>query len=167
MTKTYTEQALALATRQTEVAKRDGEANARGVKFTASGRYFIDGTRISFEAAVQHIAARLEAEATPLPLATPKLKDEPRRTGFTWDSLNQNTKDFFFSLCEEIQTATGDYDMRVSAPVKAVTIGLINAPRLSNLKKADLIESHEGEKKSHKMLWLTDEGRAIWFAYRG
>lgn len=165
MAKTYTEQALALATRQAEVAKRDGESNARGVKFTASGRYFIGGTRVGFDAAVQHIAARLEAEATPLPLVAPKLKGEPRRTGFVWDSLNQNTKDFFFNICDQMQTASQDHDMIVPVAVKELQIGLKHAPHLSNLKKAGLIEGFTGLKKTHKMLRLTEAGCDKWAAY--
>lgn len=166
MAKTYTEQALQIAERQAKIAKRDGgEANSRGVKFTASGRYFIDGTRVGFDAAVQHIAARLEAEAAPAP--TPKLKGEPRRTGFNWDKLNQATQDFFFTLCEQMQTVSQDHGMTVPVSVKELQIGLVNAPRLTNAKKANLVRTIEGTKKSHKLLVLTDEGRAIWFAHRG
>jgi len=164
MAKTYTEQALQIAERQAKIAKRDGgEANSRGVKFTASGRYFIDGIRVGFDAAVQHIAARLEAEAAPTP--TPKLKGEPRRTGFTWDKLNQATQDFFFQLGEDIQEYTKDAGMTNPAPIDQIRIGLVNAPRLSNLKKSNLIEGREGTKKSHKLLVLTDEGRAIWVSH--
>jgi hypothetical protein len=166
MTRTYTEQANLIATRQTMVAKADGtDANARGVKFTASGRYFIDGVRVGYDAAVQHIAARLEAEAAPA--AATRVQGEPRRTGFTWDKLNQATQDFFFNISDQMQTVSQDHGMIVPVAVKELRIGLVHAPRLSNLKKAGLIEGLTGLKKSHKMLRLTDEGRAIWMAHNG
>jgi hypothetical protein len=164
MAKTYTEQALTLATRQQAVAARDGSpASTRGIKFLPGGRVYMDSTRISFEAAVQHIAARLEAEAAPAP--SPMVKGEPRRTGFSWDCLNQATQDFFYNICEQMQTVSQDHGMTMPVAVKELQIGLKHAPRLSNLKKAGLIEGFAGLKKSHKMLRLTEAGRAIWQAY--
>jgi hypothetical protein len=47
------------------------------------------------------------------------------------------------------------------APIDQLRIGLVNAPRLSNLKKAGLVVSVEGVKKSHKWLTLTDSGRHL------
>ena len=158
---TYTEKALQIVTRQTEVAKRDnGDANHRGVKFTASGRYFVNGRRISHDDAVQHIAAMLETEDQTVKAT----KSEPRRTDFSWDALNQSTKDFFFDLCEQMQTINNDHDMLVPVAVKELKIGLTNAPRLTNLKRAGLVVGSSGLKKTHKLLTLTDEGRAIWGA---
>lgn len=166
MAKTYTEQALNLVDRQLAVAARDGGvASCRGLKFTAKGYILLaeDGRRIGKADAVQVLAARLEAEAAPTP--SPKLKGEPRRTGFSWDCLNQATQDFFYNICEQMQTVSQDHGMTMPVAVKELQIGLTHAPRLSNLKKAGLIEGFAGLKKSHKMLRLTEAGRAIWQAY--
>lgn len=164
---TYTEQALQIATRQQFVAKRDnGEANNRGIKFTPGGYCYLSGVRISFEAAVQQIAACLEAEANAATTIDAKVnKTQPRRTDFTWDRLNQNTKDFFFNICDQMQTISRDHDMIVPVAVKELRIGLTHAPRLTNLKKAGLIEGFAGLKKSHKMLRLTEEGRSLWASH--
>jgi hypothetical protein len=150
-----------LIKRWTTVAQRDNTpAGGYGVKVHPSGRFSIDGTRCTEEAALAHIQSKLEA---PMTEATTKQAKEPKRTGFSWDNLNQATKDLFFRICEEIQTATRDHSMVVAARLgEAVKVPLADAPRLTNLKKAGLLETVEGEKKSHKMLRLTDEGRKIW-----
>ena len=167
MAKTATQQALDLITRWAKVAERDGTpAGGHGIKVTPKGRYTnLDGTRIGHDQAVQIVAAALNTEALP-PVKAPKAPKTP--TGpMTWDKLNQNTKDFFFRICEEIQTATQDHDM--TCPVRLGRdiphIGLVDAPRLSNLKKVGVIRSYEGEKKTHKMLVLTELGQAIWAAH--
>ncbi|QQG31309.1 hypothetical protein S2L_14 [Cyanophage S-2L] len=155
-----------LIKRWTTVAQRDNTpAGGYGVKVHPSGRFSIDGTRCTEEAALAHIQSKLEA---PMTEATAKQTKEPKRTGFSFDALNQATKDLFFRLCEEIQTATRDHGMTAAARLGTdVKVPLTDAPRLTNLKKAGLLETVEGEKKSHKMLRLTDEGRAIWAAHTG
>jgi len=170
MTRTYTEQALAIIDRQLAVADRDGGVSScYGLKFTVKGYIYLaeDGRRIGKADAVQALAARLEANDSPAPAAAPRVKSEPRRTGFTWDKLNQATQDFFFNIGDQMQTVSQDHGMTVPVAVKELRIGLVHAPRLSNLKKAGLIEGFTGLKKSHKMLRLTDEGRAIWMAHNG
>ena len=134
-TLTLTEQALRLAERQVQVAKKDNtDAHARGVTFKPSGYVFIGADRVSFDAAVQFITVRLEEEQKPAP-AKPKAA-KAAAGPMTWDKLNQATKDFFFDLCEQIQTVTRDHSM-----VEGVRLGhdlpkisLPPAPRLSNLK---------------------------------
>ena len=172
MTRTYTEQALLLVDRQLAVAARDGGvATCHGLKFTPKG-YVLqaeDGRRIGKADAVQVMATYLEAADAPAPAApaAPRAKGEPRRTGFIWDSLNQATQGFFFQACEDIQEVTRDHSMTLAVQAKDVRVGLVNAPRLTNLKKAGLIETIQGDKKSHKFIRLTDAGRAIWFAHCG
>ena len=62
----------------------------------------------------------------------------------TWDSLNEGTKAYFFEL-STVQPK----------------IGLKNAPRLSNLKRAGLIIKIEGEKKSQWSLEVTPAGKEV------
>ena len=169
-TLTLTEQALRIAERQVQVAKKDNtDAHARGVTFKPSGYIFIGTDRISLAAAVQFIAMRLEEEQKPAP-AKPKAV-KAAAGPMTWDKLNQATQDFFFDLCEQIQTVTRDHSM-----VEGVRLGhdipkisLKNAPRLSNLKKAGVLEtySNNDSPKSHKFVGLTEQGQAIWAAQRG
>jgi len=150
-----------LIKRWTTVAQRDNTpAGGYGVKVHPSGRFSIDGTRCTEEAAFAHIQSKLEAPMTQTPAKQTK---EPKRTGFDWDNLNQATRDLFFRICEEIQAATEDYSMLAAARLGTdIKIPLTDAPRLTNLKKAGVLETIEGEKKSHKMLRLTVAGRQIW-----
>lgn len=169
-TLTLTEQALRIAERQVKVAKRDNtDAHARGVTFKPSGYIFIGSDRVSFEAAVQFLAVKLEEELKPAPAKTKAAKAVAGP--MTWEKLNQATQDFFFDLGEQIQTVTQDHSM-----VQGVRLGhdipkisLKNAPRLSNLKKAGLLETYtdNGCPKSHKFIGLTEQGQAIWAAHRG
>lgn len=78
-----------------------------------------------------------------------------------FERLNTATQAFFYQLCEQIQSATHDASMMVGAQIgkDVPSIGLANAPRLSNLKKAGLIE--RGIKG---WLQLTDQGRAVFLA---
>ena len=154
MSKTYTEQAIAKIERQVEVATKDGGiASTRDIRITVDkngrGRYMCGGQRVSYEQAIQHLAAQLERED--------QAPDSPKgvqRTNFAWDRLNGNTQDFFAKLCEDMLTVTKDASL--SVPVRLgydiPKIGPQNQPRLTNLKKANLLESYNGEKKSHKML---------------
>ena len=170
MAKSATQQALDLITRWTKVAERDGTpAGGYGVKVTPKGRYAnLDGIRIGHDQAVQTIADALNAEAAPAPVRAPKAPKAPAGP-MTWDKLNQNTKDYFFRLCEEIQTATQDHGMTCSVRLghDIPKISLVDAPRLTNLKKACLLRSYEGEKKTYKMLALTELGQALWATHAG
>lgn len=165
-TMTYTERALQIATRQQAVAKRDGtKASSRGVTFTPGGYCYIGETRTSFESAVQHIAVALETEDTPALIPTKTIKTPAGPV--SWDKLNQATKDFFFRLGEDILTCTQAADLACAARLghDIPKINLVDAPRLSNLKKCGLIETYAGEKKTYKMIRLTEQGQAIWHAH--
>jgi hypothetical protein len=166
MTKTYTEQAIAIVERQLKVAAQDlTPARNRGINFTVRGYILLDdGRRIGKAEAIQTLAAVLEQEDQTV--STPAQK-QPRRSDFTWDRLNEATHEFFFRLCEDIQTYTKDAGMTSPAPLDQLRIGLTNAPRLSNLKKAGLVISVEGAKKSHKWLRLTDSGRQLFLTTIG
>lgn len=161
--KTYTEQAMLIVERQLKIAAQDHTpARNRGLNFTTKGYILQDGGhRISKAAAIQILAAALEQEGLSIHMPTPQIKDQPKRTDFAWDHLNEATHEFFFRLCEDIQSCTKDAGMTVPAPLNQLRIGLINAPRLSNLKKAGLIISVTGTKKSHKFVQLTDSGRHL------
>lgn len=165
-----------LLVRWTTTAARDGvPCGGHGVKVHPSGRFSIDGTRCTEDAALAHIAAQQARTAAPTPKAQPMTATatapakQPKRTGFTWDSLSTATQEVFFRICEEIQTATEDHSMVAAARlgVDIPKIALVDAPRITNLKKAGLLETLEGEKKSHKHIRLTDEGRVQWFAHTG
>ena len=160
---------MAIVERQLVVAKRDNcTATHRGLVFTPKGRiYTHGGGRIGIESAVQFMAAKIEQEDLNTSASTPKIKGQPSRTDFTWDRLNEATHEFFFRLCEDIQTYTKDAGMTCPAPIDQLRIGLTNAPRLSNLKKAGLVISVEGAKKSHKWLRLTDSGRQLFLTTIG
>lgn len=166
MTRTYTEQAIHIIERQLKVAKRDGGvATNRHLKFTSKGYILTkDGRRISSSAAVQMIAAALEAEETAK--RTPN-KNDQTQANLTWDKLNQATKDFFIALCEQMQEHTKDAGMTTPAPVKLLSIGLKNAPRLTNAKKCGLIQTITGRVKTEKLLVLTDDGRKIFLTTIG
>ena len=169
MTKTYTEQAMLIVERQLKIAAQDQTpARNRGLSFTTKG-YILqdDGHRIGKAAAIQILAAALEQEEIGTQMPTPRIKGQPDRTDFTWDRLNEATQEFFFHLCEDIQSYTKDAGMIVPAPINQVRIGLINAPRLSNLKKAGLVISVMGIKKSHKFIQLTDNGRQLFQSMTG
>lgn len=139
--------------------------------------YYKDGKRISTaevwslidtcsnEEAQQDIAETVptmiatQADEQPAPVAASVLAS----TGDSWtfDKLNAATQAFFFELCEQIQSATQDADMIIGAKIgkDIPSIGLANAPRLTNLKKAGVFE-HGGK----GWLQLTERGRAIFLA---
>lgn len=156
--------ASALLDRLILVATQDQtNATAHGVVVTPKGRFQSAATkgRISQAEAI----AMIERNAAPEPEAP---KNGPRRTGFTFGSLNAATQAVFYRLCEDIQTATQDHDMQVAARLgHDVRINLVDAPRVTSLKKCGLLETVDGAKKSHRMLRLTDAGRALWFAHTG
>lgn len=85
----------------------------------------------------------------------------PGNTGCAFDKLNAATQAFFFELCEQIMSATKDTGMTIGACIgkDLPSIGLANAPRLTNLKKAGMIE-----KGGKGYIQLTELGRAIFLA---
>ena len=169
MTRTYTEQALHIVERQLEVSKRDGSAaRNRGIEFRPNGYIFSGNTRISKQSAVQTLAAKMEIEEKHPAFKEPK---KTKSSGITWDKLNQATKDFFFELAAEIYACTEDVCFENGHPPAArlgrdIKIGLKNAPRLSNLKKAGMMETTNwnSNTKSERYLCLTEQGYATYRA---
>lgn len=84
-------------------------------------------------------------------------------TTLDFNRLNTATRAYFGELCEAVMAATQDADLlnpaRIGKQIPA--IGLANAPRLSNLKKAGVIE-RVGNKGGY--LQITQAGRDIFFA---
>ena len=170
MTRTYTEQALHIVDRQLAVSKKDGSvARNRGIEFRPNGYIFAGNKRISKDDAVITLAKliEIEAQAKILPQAIKKTKS----SGITWDKLNQATKDFFFELASAIYTATDDVNFENGHPPAArlgrdiPKISLKNAPRLSNLKKAGMMETTKGTSaKSERWISLTEQGLATYRA---
>ena len=154
MVRTYTEQALHIVDRMQFIAKRDHTiSRSRGLHFHESGYIYLDEERIGHGAAVQALTSLLEQEERqmeenanpPAPVKKTKIKGQ-----MTWDSLNEGTKAYFFELAKEISLSTVQ-----------PKIGLKNAPRLSNLKRAGLIIKIEGEKKSQWSLEVTPAGKEV------
>lgn len=167
MARTYTEQALHIVERQLTVSKRDGSAaRNRGIEFRPNGYIFAGNKRISKEIAVTTLAQLIEIEAQP------KVTKKTKSSGITWDKLNQATKDFFFELAAEIFAATEDVDYENGRPACArlgrdiPKISLKNAPRLSNLKKAGMMETitWNNNTKSERFISLTEQGLATYRA---
>lgn len=161
----------------TTAVRDDVPCGGHGVKVHPSGRFSIDGARCTEDAALAHIAAQQVRADPPTPkaqhmtdttTATAPAKG-PKRTGFTWGGLNAATQGVFIRLCEDIQAATEDHSMAAAArlAVDIPKINPIDAPRITNCKKAGLLETLEGDKKSHKLIRLTDEGRRVWFEHTG
>lgn len=123
------------------------ELQAAGITQTGT-RFFANGKRIS-----QAKAAELVATACPEQITQP--------TQMKFEKLNAATRDLFFELCEAIMSATGDHDLLIGVRIgrDIPKISLHNAPRLSNLKKAGLLE-RVGAKGGY--LVLTDLGRSIY-----
>jgi len=170
MTRTYTEQALHIVERQLAVSKKDGTvARNRGIEFRPNGYIFSGNTRISKVSAVQTLAAKMEIEDKHPAFKEPK---KTKSSGITWDKLNQATKDFFFELASQIYAATDDVNFENGHPPAArlghdiPKISLQNAPRLSNLKKAGMMESGSWNSnvKSERWIMLTEQGLATYRA---
>ena len=170
MTRTYTEQALHIVERQLKVSKKDGTAaRNRGIEFRPNGYIFSGNTRISKESAVQTLAAKMEIEDKHPAFKEPK---KAKSSGITWDKLNQATKDFFFELAGELYAATDDVNFENGHPPAArlgrdiPKISLKNAPRLSNLKKAGMMETitWNNNTKSERFISLTEQGLATYRA---
>ena len=151
MARTYTEQALHIVDSLQKVAKRDHTVcRSRGVQFHETGYIYLDDRRISHSAAVQALASQLEQEELAMTKQDAPVKKEKVKGQVTWDSLNEATRAYFFELAQRIDS--GDIQPK---------IGLKNAPRLSNLKRAGLIIKIEGEKKSQWTLGITAAGREV------
>ena len=167
MTRTFTEQALHIVERQLQVSKKDGSvARNRGIEFRPNGYIFAGNKRISKDDAVITLAKLIEIEAKP------QVTKKAKSSGITWDKLNQATKDFFFELAAEIFAATEDVDYENGRPACArlgrdiPKISLKNAPRLSNLKKAGMMETitWNNNTKSERFISLTEQGLATYRA---
>ena len=158
-----TEKALQMIARQAEVAKRDGSGGTRGVKITiqkdGKPRYMHAGQRIKEDQAIAIVAQALAEEA-----AAPAETKAPSRTNFDFYKLNHNTQLLFWELCEQIQTVTQDHSNSIAVRLghDIPKIAPQHQPRLTNLKKAGVLKSYSGDKKSHKMLVLTEAGQKIW-----
>ena len=168
MARTFTEQALHIVERQLQVSKKDGSvARNRGIEFRPNGYIFAGNKRISKDIAVVTLAQTLESEAQTkiLPQVTTKTKS----SGITWDKLNQATKDFFFELASQIYAATNDCDSENGHYMARLgqdipKISLKNAPRLSNLKKAGMIEHNKVVERTGRWISLTERGYAAYLA---
>lgn len=98
-----------------------------------------------------------------------RIKKQPKSLSHTgamtldFERLNAATRAYFSELCESIMAATQDADLLNPARIgkQIPLIGLANAPRLSNLKKAGVIE-RVGNKGGY--LQITQAGRDIFFA---
>lgn len=148
-----TDTPLDIAVLQAEHNQQNVEIN--GVTVTPAGYFLQAGKRIGLKAAEALVNVEPEAPEAPAE------KRQPRRSGFAWDALNQATQDLFFGLCEAILEQTRDHDL--STPVRLghdiAKIPLVDAPRLTSLKKAGLLVTTGGTIKSHKYLALTEAGR--------
>lgn len=154
MPRTYTEQALHIVDSLRKIAKRDHTVcRSRGFSFHESGYIYLNEDRIGHAAAVQGLAAIMEQEELAIEEAkkpSASAKRSKTKRSMTWDSLNEATKAYFFELAKEIS---------LSNPQPK--IGLKNAPRLSNLKRAGLVVKIQGEKKSQWTLRLTPAGMEV------
>jgi hypothetical protein len=170
MTRTYTEQALHIVERQLQVSKKDGSvARNRGIEFRPNGYIFLGTDRIGKAAAVQTLAAKLEDEGKANILGTADQNTKTKSSGITWDKLNQATKDFFFELASQIYAATNDCDSENGHYMARLgqdipKISLKNAPRLSNLKKAGMIEHNRVVERTGRWISLTEQGLATYRA---
>tara|TARA_Y100000004_G_scaffold639_1_gene858 strand:- start:194 stop:709 length:516 start_codon:yes stop_codon:yes gene_type:complete len=168
MARTFTEQALHIVERQLQVSKKDGSvARNRGIEFRPNGYIFAGNKRISKDIAVVTLAQTLENEAQTKIL--PQITKKTKSSGITWDKLNQATKDFFFELAAEIYAATNDCDSENGHYMARLgqdipKISLKNAPRLSNLKKAGMIEHNRVVERTGRWISLTEQGLATYRA---
>ncbi|MEK9630254.1 MAG: hypothetical protein VW076_00090 [Synechococcus sp.] len=151
-----------LVARQKEVASRDGSGGTRGIRITTdkNGNHRFqdsEGKRIKEARALELIEQQLDKEQE----GAKADQTQVQRTGFAWDRLNSNTQAFFQEICEQMLTATQDASLVVAVRLGTdiPKVSPQNQPRLTNLKKAGMLESIAGERKSHKMLRLTDAGR--------
>jgi hypothetical protein len=168
MARTYTEQALHIVERQLTVSKRDGSAaNNRGISFRPNGYIFAGNKRISKDDAVIALAQLLEIEGKANVLGAADQNAKSKK--MSWDKLNQATKDFFFELASQIYAATNDADSENGHYMARLgqdipKISLKNAPRLSNLKKAGMVEHNRVIERTGRWISLTEQGLATYRA---
>jgi hypothetical protein len=141
----------------------------RGVTVTPSGYFHTKDDkgrtyRISLAKAEELAAEPAPAPEPAEPSPGRTEKRQPKRTGFAFESLNLATQALFFRLAEQIQEHTQDADQTCSVRLghDIPKIELVDAPRLTSLKKAGLLETFEGVKKTHRHLRMTDAGRELW-----
>jgi hypothetical protein len=132
-----------------------------GITCTPSGYFYANGRRIGLakaEALIAEAAAEEAATATIVnhDVVEAPVKRQPKRTGFTWDSLNERTKMLFYKVALVIEKLDADA-ARLGVDLH---IPLAEAPRLTNLKKAGLLETVavEGAPKSWRYLRVTTAG---------
>lgn len=128
-----------------EIAQALGQLSGKhSITCSEKGYFFENGQRISKERAFEV----LQSLQQPAP--------------WSFEKLNAATQAFFFELCEQIQSATHDASMLVGAKIgkDIPSIGLQNAPRLSNLKKAGMIQADCAK----GWVILTEQGRATFLA---
>lgn len=148
------------------VAKKDNSTfSTRSFKISPKGYVTVDGKRISKDDAIAGLAEVLKHEAQPQ-VPEPKKAKAPKGP-LTFGNLNQQTRDYFYELCEQMVTISQDADN--SVPVRTgsnfLSIPPKHQPRLTYLKKVGVIEKCQGNKASHKMLRLTESGQALWKAH--
>ena len=166
---TALEQAARIVERGVEVAKRDETTfTNRNLKISAKGTITWKGKRATVQSAIHNLADQINSEAiTQMETATAP-KTRKAAGPMTWDSLNQATKDFFFELGEQIQEYTKDHENRACARLgrDLPKVSPQNQPRLTNLKKVGVLQTgtQDGQPKTHKFVWLTETGAALWAA---
>ena len=152
--------------RQITVAKRDNtDASAYGVRVTPGGRFYAKSSNIRIGR--DDALAIIEKALAPEVVSTPKAL-RAAVGPMTWDKLNDNTKQFFQWLGEQIQEKTHDHGMHTPARIgrNEIALTLQQCPLLTNLKKAGVVYGFaDPEKKSQKWVQLTEDGRAIWHSY--
>lgn len=129
---------------------------ACGISRRGSALYH-NGKKITKDEA-RKIMHNRPAEIAVEEIAAPAIIDDASRLAF--NRLNAVTQALFFQLCEQIMEATKDHNLAIAALIgkQVPNISLQNAPRLSNLKKAGVIE-RVGNKGG--LLQITDLGRRI------
>jgi len=114
------------------------------------GYFFENGNRISKDRAIEVLNNFISKKPV-----TDYLEN------WAFNKLNAATQAFFYSLCEQMMEATKDASLLIGVKIgkDIPSIGLANAPRLTNLKKAGVF-AHGGR----GWLQLTERGRAIFLA---
>ena len=131
-----------------EIAQALGQFKGQhDITCTEKGYFYQNGERISKDAALETLKILSS--------------DKPSVGCRDFDKLNAATQAFFFTLCEQILEVTRDASASLGVTIgkDIPQIGLVNAPRLTNLKKAGVF--HRGGKG---WLQLTEFGRAIFLA---
>jgi len=131
-----------------EIAQALGQLkDQHNITCSEKGYFYENGERISKDAALKTLRILTS--------------NKPSAGCNDFDKLNAATQAFFFSLCEQIIEATRDAsaELGVTLGKDIPSIGLANAPRLTNLKKAGVFE-----RGGNGWVRLTEFGRAIFLA---